>query len=236
MAGAWGTIYGYYGNQLYEYIGTETSIELISTDMTMGNWTQSNAYDFTLTGTIASSDTIIVASGQTLKLQNGWTNEGTIVNYGTVDTTGTFTNSGTITNTASGTFISENGLTNSGVINNYGTIELKSGSATNSGTVTNYEGSTTTGAVTWTGTSPTTAPSDPVVVTDFATYYWSGTDNEATWTDSANWKYKGLQGTSEVYVSVKDCFDGSGISCNGRYPGCADGDVAVFQGSVTVDV
>ncbi|MBQ8013455.1 MAG: hypothetical protein IJ257_03530 [Treponema sp.] len=80
------------------------------------------------------------------------------------------------------------------------------------------------------GTFTYTYTEDPVV-TDFNTYYWTGADS-TSWTNSANWAYKGLLGATEKYVSVAE-YDGG--SYDGRYPGYEDGDTAVFDSGESAD-
>lgn len=82
------------------------------------------------------------------------------------------------------------------------------------------------------GTFTYTYTEDPVV-TDFHTYYWIVDSTvSGAWKNSANWAYKGLLGATEKYVSVAEY---NGGSYDGRYPGYADGDTAVFDSRESAD-
>ena len=147
-AGAWGTVYGYYGSSdsgaLYEYIGSETDTALIATDTEPSHWSPSNAYNVSAAPTIAAADTIIIASGASLTFSGGLChNLGTIVNYGKLVFSNDGENTGKITNY--GTFEAYgNAFENGGSLVNNASMFFQNG-LNNHGSVTNEAGATITG-------------------------------------------------------------------------------------------
>ena len=255
-SGAWGTTYvwttvaGDTSSSLWPYTGSETDYAAIAAAVTAGTDYDTSGTISITNGTVASTDVIIIASGSSsVGFINGWTNNGTIVNYGTVTMTSGFTNTGTIivaengsmtvkegsglvntgtiTIASGGTLSLPNGGSNSGTgtITNSGTMTV-TGSFSNSGTVKNVGSATFNNGLTNSGTvigTITGTVSGGTYISSSTAVHGSG--NTYNWAGTVN----------SEWTEPLNWKDGSGNYFFDSYPGSASGQTAVIPVNNSVE-
>jgi hypothetical protein len=116
----------------------DIAIEDIANDDVLLGWVLKNPNT-----TITSNQTLSIFNKQVLRVRSGetFTNNGTIINDGGINTLGTFSNYSIFQNDGDITLESISGnINNYGVINNVSTIQMSAGTFTNYGRITNTGG------------------------------------------------------------------------------------------------